>query len=152
MFLGKKEAALAMTECSQSSFGFGRHFSRAVVGRFDGGQMTSDAGALLLLQTDRRINLLSRLAACFRDGRSPWLIQHTVPEMVAQRIYGLALGYEDVSDHDQLRQDPLFSVLSGKPKAGEKALAGKSTLNRLEFKHGAAQPLQKDSLPAGADG
>ena len=103
MFLGKKEAALAMTECSQSSFGFGRHFSRAVVGRFDGGQMTSDAGALMLRQTDRRINLLSRLAACFRDGRSPWLIQHTVPEMVAQRIYGLALGYEDLSDHDQLR-------------------------------------------------
>jgi hypothetical protein len=138
MFLGKKEAALAMTECSQSSFGFGRHFSRAVVGRFDGGQMTSDAGALMLRQTDRRINLLSRLAACFRDGRSPWLIQHTVPEMVAQRIYGLALGYEDLSDHDQLRQDPLFGVLSGKPEAGEQALAGKSTLNRLELS--TAQP------------
>jgi hypothetical protein len=122
-----------MTECIQSSFEFGRHFSRGVVARFDGGQMTSDAGALLLRQTDRRLNLLPRLAACFVDGRNPWLIQHTVYELVSQRIYGLALGYEDLSDHDQLRQDPLLGVLSSKPQAGEEALAGKSTLNRLEL-------------------
>jgi hypothetical protein len=70
--------------------------------RFDGGTMTSDAGALLLRQTDRRLNLLSRLAACFEDRRNPIYISHPVPELVSQRVYGLALGYEDLSDHDQL--------------------------------------------------
>src|SRR4051812_50090163 len=100
MFLGKKEAALAMTECSQSSFGFGRHFSRAVIGRFDGGQMTSDAGALMLRQTDRRVKLLSRPAARFRDGRSPWLVPPTGPGMGGQRGYGLGLGYEGMRGHD----------------------------------------------------
>jgi hypothetical protein len=95
--------------------------------------MTSDAGALLLRQTDRRLNLLPRLAACFDDRRQPWLISHTVPELVAQRVYALALGYEDLSDHDQLRDDPLLGVLSGKRRAGQQPLAGKSTLNRLEL-------------------
>jgi hypothetical protein len=95
--------------------------------------MTSDAGAVLLRETDRRLNLLRRLAACFEDHRQPWLLSHTVQEMVAQRVYGLALGYEDLSDHDQLREDPLLAVLSGKPRVGEEPLAGKSTLNRLEL-------------------
>jgi hypothetical protein len=104
-----------------------------VVARFDGGAITSDAGAVLLRETDRRLNLLPRLAACFEDRRSPWLISHTVPEMVAQRVYGLALGYEDLNDHDQLREDPLLAVLSGKARVGEEPLAGKSTLNRLEL-------------------
>ena len=122
-----------MTECTQSSFQFQAHFSRQVVARFDGGTMTSDAGALLLRQTDRRLNLLPRLAACFDDRRQPWLISHTVPELVAQRVYALALGYEDLSDHDQLRDDPLLGVLSGKRRAGQQPLAGKSTLNRLEL-------------------
>jgi hypothetical protein len=122
-----------MTECTQSSFQFQAHFSRQVVARFDGGAMTSDAGALLLRQTDRRLNLLPRLAACFDDRRQPWLISHTVPELVAQRVYALALGYEDLSDHDQLRDDPLLGVLSGKRRAGQQPLAGKSTLNRLEL-------------------
>jgi hypothetical protein len=122
-----------MTECTQSSFEFQAHFSRQVVARFDGGTMTSDAGALLLRQTDRRLNLLPRLAACFDDRRQPWLISHTVPELVAQRVYALALGYEDLSDHDQLRDDPLLGVLSGKRRAGQQPLAGKSTLNRLEL-------------------
>jgi hypothetical protein len=112
---------------------FEGHFSREVVARFDGGAMTSDAGALLLREVDRRICLLSRLAECFDDRRAPWLITHSVREMVAQRVYGLALGYEDLNDHDQLREDPLLAVLSGKKQAGKEPLAGKSTLNRLEL-------------------
>ena len=122
-----------MTECTQSNFDLQAHFSREVVARFDGGSMTSDAGAVLLRETDRRLNLLPRMAACFEDHRNPLLISHTVKEMVAQRVYGLALGYEDLSDHDQLREDPLLAVLSGKARAGEEPLAGKSTLNRLEL-------------------
>jgi len=122
-----------MTECTQSSFEFQALFSRQVVARFDGGTMSSDGGAVLLRETDRRLNLLPRLAACFADRRHPWLISHTVPEMVAQRVYALALGYEDLTDHDQLREDPLLAVLSGKARVGEEPLAGKSTLNRLEL-------------------
>ena len=122
-----------MTECTQSSFEFAAHFSRSVVARFDGGTMTSDGGALLLREAERRVNLLSRLALCFDDRRTPWLIEHSVAELVAQRVYGLALGYEDLSDHDELRTDPLLAVLSGKRAAGERQLAGKSTLNRLEL-------------------
>jgi hypothetical protein len=131
--MAKRKAAFAMTECNQSSFEFEAQSSRGVVARFDGGTMTSDAGALLLRQTDRRLNLLSRLAACFEDRRNPAYISHTVPELVSQRVYGLALGYEDLSDHDQLRQDPLLGLLSGKQELGEQPLAGKSTLNRLEL-------------------
>jgi len=127
-----------MTECTQSSFDLQAHFSREVVARFDGGAMTSDAGAVLLRETDRRLNLLPRLAACLEDHRQPWLISHTIQEMVAQRVYGLALGYEDLSDHDQLREDPLLAVLSGKARVGAEPLAGKSTLNRLEL--GGEQP------------
>ena len=121
------------TECTQSELEFGAHFSRSVVARFDGGTMTSDGGALLLRQADQRLNLLSRLAGCFQDRRNPVYISHRVQELIAQRVYGVALGYEDLSDHDQLRQDPLLAVLSGKQRAGEEPLAGKSTLNRLEL-------------------
>jgi Transposase DDE domain group 1 len=124
---------LVTTECSQSAFEFGGHFSRSVTARFDGGTMTSDGGALLLRQTDRRLKLLPRMATCFRDRRDPCYISHRVEELVAQRVYGLALGYEDLSDHDQLRHDPLLAVLSGKPEVGEDLLAGKSTLNRMEL-------------------
>ena len=95
--------------------------------------MTSDGGALLLRQTDQRLDLLGRMAACFEDHRSPWLISHSVRELVSQRVYGMALGYEDLNDHDQLREDPLLAVLSGKRRVGEEELAGKSTLNRLEL-------------------
>jgi len=122
-----------MTQCNQETFEFEAHFSRGVAARFDGGTMTSDGGALLLRQTDRRLNLLPRMAACFEDHRNPWLIWHSVRELVSQRVYGLALGYEDLTDHDQLREDPLLAVLSGKRRVGEEALAGKSTLNRLEL-------------------
>jgi Transposase DDE domain group 1 len=120
-----------MTECSQSGFSFAGHFSRRVEASFEAGAMTSDAGGLLLRETDRRLNLLPRLTDCFLDGRDPSRVKHAVAEMVAQRVYGLTLGYEDLNDHEQLRQDPLLQVLAGKADLNE-PLAGKSTLNRLE--------------------
>ncbi len=120
-----------MTQCTQDSFEFEAHFSRRVVAGFDGGTITSDAGALLLRQVDRRIGLLPRLARCFSDFRNPVYISHEVGEMVSQRVYALALGYEDLNDHDQLRDDPLMGLLAGKRKPGA-ALASKSTLCRLE--------------------
>ncbi len=121
-----------MTECNQGSFQFEGHFSRKVTARFDGGQQTSDAGGLLLREADRRLKLLSRFAACFVDGRDAKRIDHPVQEMVNQRVYGVALGYEDLNDHEQLRHDPLLAVMSGRSDT-ETALAGKSTLNRLEL-------------------
>jgi hypothetical protein len=121
-----------MTECNQETFRFAAHFSRRVEAGFTAGQVSSDGGALLLRQVDGRIKLLDRLAGCFSDGRDPERIEHPVGEMLAQRIYGLALGYEDLNDHEQLRSDPLMAVLSGKRDL-EEPLAGKSTLNRLEL-------------------
>jgi hypothetical protein len=121
-----------MTECNQETFAFTAHFSRRVEAGFTAGQVSSDGGALLLRETERKINLLGRLAGCFRDGRDQQLVEHKLEEMLAQRIYGLALGYEDLNDHEQLRSDPLLGVLSGKRKL-EEPLAGKSTLNRLEL-------------------
>ena len=108
-----------MTECTQSEFQFQAHFSRQVVARFDGGTITTDGGGLLLRETDRRLNLLPRLAECFLDARNPVLVEHSVEQMVAQRVYGLALGYEDLNDHEQLRQDPLMRVLAGKADVEE---------------------------------
>ena len=120
-----------MTQCTQSSFEFEAHFSRRVVAGFDGGTITSDAGALLLRQVNRRIGLLPRLAQCFTDFRNPFYVTHDVAGMVSQRVYALALGYADLNDHDQLRDDPLMGLLAGKRKPGA-ALASKSTLCRLE--------------------
>ncbi|MGA3129910.1 MAG: transposase, partial [Terracidiphilus sp.] len=121
-----------MTECNQETFGFTAHFSRRVEAGFTAGQVCTDGGALLLREVDRRINLLGRLANCFSDGRRPLLVKHQLTEMLSQRIYGLALGYEDLNDHEQLRSDPLLAVLSGKREL-DQPLAGKSTLNRLEL-------------------
>jgi len=121
-----------MTECNQSSFGFEACGKREIVARFDGGTISSDGGAFLLRQTDKRLNLLPRLAECFLDGRSQDRIAHTVEEMLAQRIYALALGYEDINDHEQLRKDPVFGILAGRAEL-EQPLAGKSTLNRMEL-------------------
>src|SRR5208337_1052278 len=126
------EAAFLMTECKQETFAFTAHFSRRVEAGFTAGQVSSDGGSLLLRETDRKINLLGRLSACFSDGRRPLLVKHRLPQMLAQRIYGLALVYEDLNDHEQLRSDPLLALLSGKRKLDE-PLAGKSTLNRLEL-------------------
>jgi hypothetical protein len=121
-----------MTECSQSSFEFSGAWSRSVVARFDGGEITSDAGGLLLRQVDQRIGLLARLGKCFLDGREQSRVRHSVREMISQRVYGLALGYEDLNDHEQLREDPVLMLLAGSADAGSR-LAGKSTLNRLEL-------------------
>jgi len=131
-----------MTECTQESFAFAAHFSRRVVAQFDGAWMTSDGGGLLLRRTDRKIRLLPRVAACFRDGRDPARVEHRLPEMLAQRIYGLALGYEDLNDHEQLRHDPLLALLAGQREPSQ-PLAGKSTLNRME--------LTPDGAKAAAD-
>src|SRR5271154_6758714 len=121
-----------MTKCIQSSFGFAASGKREIVARFDGGTISSDGGALLLRQTDQRMKLLPRLAECFLDGRNQSMVEHTILEMVSQRVYGLALGYEDINDHEQLRHDPVFGILAGREKL-EDPLAGKSTLNRMEL-------------------
>jgi hypothetical protein len=131
-----------MTECTQSSFGFEACGSREIVARFDGGTISSDGGAFLLRQTDQRLNLLPRLAECFLDDRNQDLIEHSILEMLSQRIYGLALGYEDVNDHEQLRKDPVFGILAGREELGE-PLAGKSTLNRMELGAGTKDRYKK---------
>ena len=131
-----------MTECNESSFGFEGCGSRQIVARFDGGTISSDGGALLLRETDQRIDLLSRLSECFLDGRAQWMVQHSVLEMVSQRVYGLALGYEDINDHEQLRVDPLFHVLAGRQDL-DRELAGKSTLNRMELGNGEENRYKK---------
>jgi len=130
-----------MTECNQSAFSFEAHFSQRVVAEFDGVEMTTDGGALLLRAADRKIGLLKRVARCFTDARDPERVEHGLSEMLAQRIYGLALGYEDLNDHEELRRDPLLAVVAGKRELKE-PLAGKSTLNRLELTP-AGSPVQE---------
>jgi len=132
-----------MTECNQSEFAFAEHGARRVTARFDGGTVTTDAGGLLLRETDRRLNLLPRLAECFVDRRNPSLIRHSVEQLVAQRVYALALGYEDLNDHEQLRHDPVLRLLAGKEDIVGEALAGKSTLQRLEANDGVASRYSK---------
>ncbi len=139
-----------MTECSQESFSFSTHFSRRVEAGFTAGQVSSDGGALLLREVDGKINLLVRLTCCFRDGRNQDQVEHTVAEMLSQRIYGLALGYEDLNDHEQLRANPMFGLLSGKRKL-EEPLAGKSTLNRLELCGRTARYHKISYLPEAID-
>jgi hypothetical protein len=116
---------------------------RAVDAAFDAGLVTSDAGALLLGATDRAIELVGRFAECFRDGRRADLIEHSVATLVRQRVFGIALGYEDLNDHDDLRHDPVMAVLAGKLESRREdcaPVAGKSTLNRLEL--GRAEPTR----------
>jgi hypothetical protein len=131
-----------MTECNQSSFGFKALGGREIVARFDGGTISSDGGAFLLRETDQRLNLISRFSGCFLDGRNQSLVEHSVREMLSQRVYGLALGYEDLNDHEQLRTDPVFGILAGKRDLTE-PLAGKSTLNRLELGTGVPDRYKK---------
>ena len=131
------------THCKREALLFPALNSRSVIAQFDGGQITSDAGGLLLQQVEQATGILRQFAACFTDHRAPERIEHSVDQLLAQRIYALALGYEDLNDHDELRHDPLLAVLAGKadPTGQErrqrrdrgKALAGKSTLNRLEL-------------------
>ena len=132
-----------MTQCNTPDVLFQPLGCRAVIARFDGGHVTSDAGGLLLREVEERFRFVEQFARCFTDHRDPDLIEHTLPELLKQRIFGLCLGYEDLNDHDRLRYDPLAAVLVGKadPQGHDrvrardkgKALAGKSTLNRLEL-------------------
>ncbi len=121
------------TECTQVGFAFHALKNREIRAQFDGGAITSDAGGLLLREVEKRTGILRQFAACFTDYRHADRIEHPVEELVAQRVYGLALGYEDLNDHEELRNDPLLAVLVDKPDLGKGALAGKSTLNRLEL-------------------
>jgi len=132
-----------MTECTPEQLEFHDLGRRAVVGKFDGGRISSDAGGVLLREVEKRTGIIQRLAQQFTDYRDPEAIEHNVEELVAQRLLGIALGYEDLNDHDQLRTDPLLAVLVGKsdPSGRDrlmlrdrgKALASSSTLNRLEL-------------------
>jgi len=138
------------TQCNELLFNFQAQNRRDVVAKFDGGTISTDGGALLLRQVEEHVGIIAGFAKCFTDHRDQYLIEHTVEQLVAQRIYALALGYEDLNDHDQLRHDPLLAVLAGKddPTGNNrlrrrdigKALAGKSTLNRLEL-----TPVRADS-------
>jgi hypothetical protein len=124
------------TECSAECFDFGIVEGRPVEAAFDAGLVTSDAGALLLGATDRAIGMMDRFGACFHDERRQDLIEHEVTTLVGQRVFGIALGYEDLNDHDELRRDPMMAVLAGKLEGRREdcaPVAGKSTLNRLEL-------------------
>jgi hypothetical protein len=124
------------TECSAECFDFGIVEGRPVEAAFDAGLVTSDAGALLLRATDRAIGMMDRFGACFHDERRKYLIEHEVTTLVGQRVFGIALGYEDLNDHDELRRDPMMAVLAGKLEGRREdcaPVAGKSTLNRLEL-------------------
>jgi len=133
-----------MTECNEDRFEFASTTgTRQIVAEFNGGAITSDAGSLLLKETDAKMNLLARFSECFTDRRSPLLIEHTLEQMLRQRVYGLALGYEDLNDHDLLRMDPLLAVMAGKAEPGTDLLAGKSTLNRMELGTGTPSRYKK---------
>ena len=138
------------THCTPEQLHFHAHGRREVIARFDGGRITSDAGGMLLRETDIRLGLMERLARCFRDCRKPGSVEHPVRSLVAQRVYALALGYEDLNDHEELRRDSLLALLVGKRDltgAGRvrlrdhgSPLAASSTLNRLEL--GGAEPAR----------
>jgi Transposase DDE domain group 1 len=142
-----------MTECKPKAFEFHPLSSREVVAQFDGGDITSDAGGLMLREVEQRTGILKEFSACFVDYRNAELIEHPVEDLVAQRAYGLCLGYEDLNDHDELRADPMLAVMVGKsdpkgehrrePRDRGKALAGKSTLNRLELTRADAGPSER---------
>jgi Transposase DDE domain group 1 len=141
------------TECSAELFHFAPVEGHKVVAAFDGGTMTSEAGAMLLGATDGRLGLIERFAGCFTDYRDADLIEHTVRSLVGQRVFGIALGYEDLIDHDQLRHDPVMAVLGGKLEARRAdcaPLAGKSTLNRLELSREEPTRYHKISYDAAA--
>ena len=131
------------TQCTPTQLQFHPFGRRQVVARFDGGRLTSDGGAVLLREVDRRLGLTRRMGECFADGRDPRRVEHPVRELVAQRVHGIALGYEDLNDHDALRADPLLALAAGKSDltGADRArdrdrgypLAGSSTLNRLEL-------------------
>src|SRR3954452_21600344 len=130
-------------QCNPAYLGFPMPGPRQVLADFDGGDISTDGGALLLREAERLTGIIRQFAACFTDHRNPDLTEHTSEELIAQRVYALALGYEDLNDHDDLRRDPLLAPVAAKaapratprrrPRDRGKALAGKSTLTRLEL-------------------
>jgi hypothetical protein len=132
-----------MTECTELRFAFATEGRREIVAEFNGGAISSDGGALLLREADRKLKLIERFSQCFLDGRNPALVEHRIEQLLTQRIYGLALGYEDLNDHEQLRHDPLLGALAGKAEPGKEPLAGKSTLNRMELGDGTPNRYKK---------
>jgi len=153
-----------MTECNASPMEFEGIGNRRVTGAFDGGRITSDAGILLMREAGERSGLLRRFAFCFTDHRDADLIEHTVESLISQRVYGLACGYEDLNDHDTLRDDPLLAVASGKmdplsratrsgagpgPRAGGQEHAEPAGTHA--FGRGRVVALQEDSLSSGPD-
>jgi hypothetical protein len=148
------------TDCIPHQLEFQGLTRRTVVASFDGGTLSSDGGVLLIAEVDRRLGLLEQFAACFKDHRNPALVEHSLEELVRQRVFGLALGYEDLNDHDELRTDPLLAAGVGKadPTGSDrrqeqdrgKPLAGKSTLNRLEWGTVKQDRYRRISLDTGA--
>jgi hypothetical protein len=144
------------TKCNPSLFDFARVEGRSVVASFDGGAITSDAGGLLRGATDRALRLVDRFAGCFRDARRGDLIEHNVHTLIGQRVFGIALGYEDLNDHETLRHDPIMAALADKLASRRKdcaPVAGKSTLNRLELSR--AEPTRYHKIshdPAAIEG
>ena len=145
--------AACATDCQSQPLLFHDLGARKVVADFSGGTLSSDGGVLLLRQVDRGLGLTRQLAGCFCDRRDPRLIDHRLPELLAQRLYGLALGYEDLNDHDWLRRDPLLATACDKrdPLGADRrhahlpgvALAGAATLNRLELSNNKRTPAHK---------
>jgi len=141
-----------MTDCDQQTFPFQDCGSKKVVADFSGGFLSSDGGAVLLREIEHRKKIVSQLSRCFTDYRAQWLVEHSIEELLMQRICGLALGYEDLNDHDSLRHDPLLALVCHKKDVlgtnraehdQGKALAGKSTLDRLELSAGGASGIDK---------
>ena len=154
------------TQCSAEKLSFYELDSREVVGRFDGGEITSDAGGALLREVEKRTGILGRMSECFEDRRDPARIEHRVESMVKQRVMGLCLGYEDLNDHDELCRNRMLALLcdsddlTGERQRREsdrgKALAGKSTLNRLELsaveeKHRRYRKIEADTAELDSD-
>ena len=133
---------LDKTECSGEVLELASG-KRAITADFNGGTISSDGGSLLLAAADQRLRLLERFSQCFLDARTPERVEHSVEQLVRQRVYGLALGYEDLNDHDLLRQDPLLAAVVGKQEPEEEPLADKSTLNRMERSTGTPSRYQK---------
>lgn len=131
------------TECKPESLSFQAAGGREIVASFDGGTVSSDGGMLLIWEADRRTGIMEQFTKCFRDCRDEGRVEHSLSSMLSQRVYGIALGYEDLVDHDQLRKDPLLATVvgssdpTGANRARERdrgsALCGKSTLSRLEL-------------------
>lgn len=140
------------THCIPEQFSFGRVESRQVIVNFQGGTVTSDAGLMLIAALDQKRQITARFAACFQDYREPTRIEHALSTLIAQRVYGLVQGYEDLNDHDHLRHDRMFAIALGKLRATDTAcapMAGKSTLNRIE--HSKSRNHQPSTEPISPD-